>query len=70
MTPEQRRLVEQAMTLSALASGLTDAVKKHVFHGHRLRRDDVLTMLSELIATATDALQFVWLTEEDDDANR
>lgn len=66
MTPDQRRLNEMALSVAAQASGFADQVKKHVFQGHPLSRDAALTTLTELIATATDALQFVWLMEADD----
>ena len=66
MTPEQRRLLEHALAVTALASGFADMAKKTVFHGHPLNRDAALTALTELSAAATDALQFVWLMEEND----
>ena len=63
---EDATLIETAITVTALASGFADMVKKSVFHGHPLNRDAALTALTALSAAATDALQFVWLMEDDD----
>jgi hypothetical protein len=66
MSPDNEALIESALRISALAAAYSEAVKKHLFHGHKWDDQDAYYIMRNMESAVKDARRAIANKEKHD----